>query len=83
MPSEINKVRIVVDISGGAIHGVMAGQPVEIVFVSGDPDDLDDDQYQRGFLTPEGKRVALWMDGDDHGDHPDVVEHYFREYMKP
>lgn len=77
-------VRVVVDITGGAIQAVYAGQAVEIVFVSSDLDDIDDEQAASDFRSIDDTRVALWMDGSDSGNGADseVVDHYFRQYSK-
>ena len=78
-------VRVVVDITGGAIHAVYADQAVEIVFVSHHHDDVDDEQAASGFRSIEGEPVALWMDGSDtdNGADSEVVDHYFGQYAKP
>lgn len=77
-------VRVVVDITGGAIHAVYAGQPVEIVFVSHDRDDIDGEQDASDFRSMQGEQVALWMDGSDsdNGADSEVVDHYFGQYTK-
>ncbi|MFP3852402.1 hypothetical protein [Pseudomonas sp. W5-01] len=77
-------VRIVVDVTGGAIHAVYADQPVEIVFVSHDGDDIDDEQATANFRSIQGEQVALWMDGSDsdNGADSEVVTHYFDQYAK-
>ena len=77
-------VRIVVDVTGGAIHAVYAEQPVEIVFVSHNRDDIDDHQVAADFRSIQGESVALWMDGSDsdNGADSEVVAHYFDQYAK-
>lgn len=73
--------RIVVDITGGAIHAVYAGQPVEVVFISHDADDIEQDAP--GYRSPDDKPVALWKAYSDveHADSDaEVVDHYFGQY---
>lgn len=79
-----SSVRVVVDISGGAIHAVYADQPVTIVFVSHDSDEIDDEQAACDFRSLQGEPVALWMDGSDsdNGADAEVVDHYFQQYAK-
>lgn len=75
-----NAIRIVVDITGGAIHAVYAGQPVEIVFISHDGDEIQDQQGDgKTYKGIDGEEVAIWMDGCDV-DESKVVEHFFNEY---
>lgn len=52
--------RVVVDMTGGAIHAVYAEQPIDIAFISHDPDDLDDHQAALGHVAPDGHPVAIW-----------------------
>lgn len=83
-------VRVVVDITRGAIHEVYATQPVDIVFLSTDEDDIDEAQSDSGYRTPNGEPVALWMQGynasrcepgevEGNAEH---LEHYFEEYTR-
>jgi hypothetical protein len=68
-------VRLVVDISGGAIHGTYAGLPVEIIFVSSDSDDIECADHV--VADEEGKDTAVWLHFAD-GDQT-VVDHFFTQ----
>jgi hypothetical protein len=83
MSAPTNKLRIVVDFTGGVVHAVYAGQPVEVIFVSSDKEDIDDEyQEEMGFVDPQGKRVALLVRESEAGDNSGVVEHFFAQQQK-
>lgn len=83
-------VRVVVDITRGAIHEVYATQPVDIVFLSTDEDDIDESQSDNGYRTPNEEPVALWMQGYNASNvepgevaaNAEHLEHYFFEYTR-
>ena len=82
-PAEAQKpVQVVVDISGGAIHGVYAKQPVDIVFLSHDKHDLDEYHLGQGYLSLDNEPVALFSDHVEGEGQPEVVDHYFAEHAK-
>lgn len=69
------RVRLVVDICGGAIQGTYAGLPVEIIFVSSDSDDIECADHV--VTDEEGKDTAVWLHFAD-GDQS-VVDHFFTQ----
>lgn len=76
-------LRVVVDISGGGIHAVSCRQPVEIVFVSHERDDLDEGQAVYGFVNEDGHAVALWQMASDASEQDGAtVRHYFDQWAK-
>lgn len=79
--TEQQPVRVVVDISGGAIHGVYADRPVTIYFKSDDPDDvaqllrdLDESETDKDM---EGEPIASWV--RDAEIFSDIVDHYHNQ----
>lgn len=83
VPADDQKtVQVVVDISGGAIHGVYAKQPVVIVFLSHDKHDLDEYQEGQGYLSLDNEPVALFSNHVEGKGQPEVVDHYFAEHAK-
>lgn len=77
-------VRIVADISGGAIHGTYADRPAVVLYKSDDPDDIMD------FEACSGGDSLLKSMGDGHVAHwvkeaelfSDIVDHYHNQ-VKP
>ena len=77
-------VRIVADISGGAIHGTYADRPAVVLYKSDDPDDVMD------FEATHGEHSLLKSMGDGHVAHwvkeaelfSDIVDHYHNQ-VKP
>ena len=83
VPADDQKpVQVVVDISGGSIHGVYAKQPVDIVFLSHDKHDLDEYQEGQGYLSLDNEPVALFSNHVEGKGQPEVVDHYFAEHAK-
>ena len=83
VPTEAQKpLQIVVDNSGGCIHGVYAKVPVDIVFLSHDKHDLDEYQLEQGYLSLDNEPVALFSQHVEGGGQPEVVDHYFAEHAK-
>lgn len=76
-------IRAVVNLTGGAIHEVLCEQALEIVFLSHDDDDIDDEQQVQGYKSIAGDPVALWkQESTEHepGFGAKYVEHYFDEF---
>lgn len=79
----LEPVRIVADISGGALHGTYADRPAVVLYKSDDSDDLTD------FKATEENATMLSM-GDDEVAHlvheaeifSDIVDHYHNQ-VKP
>lgn len=76
-------IKVVVDISGGALHGVYAEVPVSVLFISDDADDiasqqeeLSDDEMRR---DTSGNLVASWIQASDGGQDAEMVRHYFEQ----
>lgn len=77
-------VRIVADISGGAIHGTYADRPAVVLYKSDDPDDVMD------FEATHGEHSLLKSMGDGHVAHwvkeaelfSDIVDHHHNQ-VKP
>lgn len=77
-------VRIVADISGGAIHGTYADRPAVVLYKSDDPDDVMD------FEATHGEHSLLKSMGDGHVAQwvkeaelfSDIVDHYHGQ-VKP
>lgn len=74
-------LRVVVDITGGAIHAVYCGKPVDVVFISSDRDDIGEGEGMKDYVDPDGDAVALWTSGSQGDDH-DIVDHYFAQSEK-
>lgn len=72
-------VRLVADVTGGALHGIYAERPAEVAFVSHHRDDLDDEQLQEGYAATDGEPVAMWLQHSTGGERT-VVDHYFHEF---
>ncbi|OCX57148.1 hypothetical protein [Stutzerimonas stutzeri] len=75
-------VRIVVDITGGAIHGVESDRPAQILFVSNDSDDVQD--FDAPCLVPPSENMedphAWWMREAELDGF--IVDHYHNQ-VKP
>jgi len=76
-------IKVVADISGGALHGVYAEVPVEVLFISDDGDDiasqmeeLSDYEMRR---DTGGNLVASWVQASDGGQDAEMVQHYFEQ----
>ncbi len=74
-------VRIVADISGGAIHGTYADRPAIVLYKSDDPDDVlaqeenvSDDEMLKDM---DGQNVAAWTHEAEL--FSDIVDHYHRQ----
>ncbi|MFK3607881.1 hypothetical protein A7D21_33510 [Pseudomonas sp. AP19] len=74
-------VRLVADVTGGALHGIYAERPAVVAFISHHRDDLDDEQVQEGYIATNGQPVAMWLQ-DSTGGEKIVVDHYFTELKK-
>lgn len=74
-------VRLVADVTGGALHGIYAERPAVVAFISHHRDDLDDEQVQEGYTATNGQPVAMWLQ-DSTGGEKIVVDHYFTELKK-
>lgn len=87
--SEINSklgelpIKVVADVSGGALHGVYAELPVEVLFISDDADDissqqeeLSDDEMRR---DTDGNLIASWAQASEGGGDAEMVHHYFEQ----
>jgi len=80
----LTPVRIVADISGGALHGTYADRPAVVLYKSDDPDDVMD------FEATHGEHSLLKSMGDGHVAHwvkeaelfSDIVDHY-HEQVRP
>ena len=76
-------IRVVADISGGALHGVYAEVPVEVIFISDDADDVSaqEDSLGEGGLhrDPNGNLIASWYLASDGGTDAEMVQHYFNQ----
>ncbi|MBU0801639.1 MAG: hypothetical protein KKA05_11655 [Alphaproteobacteria bacterium] len=72
-------VRIVVDISGGAIHGVESDRPASILFISNDSDDVHG--FDEGCLVPTSENMedphAWWLREAELDGH--IVDHYHNQ----
>lgn len=75
-------VRIVADISGGAIHGVESDRPAQILFISNDSDDVQD--FDEACLVPPSENMddphAWWMREAELDGF--IVDHYHNQ-VKP
>ncbi len=76
-------IRVVADISGGALHGVYAEVPVRVLFISDDGEDiasqmeeLNDDEMRK---DTDGRLVASWLQASGGGADAEVVQHYFEQ----
>lgn len=74
-------VRLVADVTGGALHGIYAERPAEVAFISHHRDDLDEEQVREGYTATNGQPVAMWLQ-DSNGGEKIVVDHYFTELKK-
>lgn len=74
-------VRLVADVTGGALHGIYAERPAEVAFISHHRDDLDEEQAREGYTATNGQPVAMWLQ-DSTGGEKIVVDHYFTELKK-
>ncbi len=74
-------IRLVADVTGGALHGIYAERPAEVAFISHHRDDLDEEQVQEGYTATNGQPVAMWLQ-DSTGGEGIVVDHYFTELKK-
>lgn len=76
-------VRIVADISGGALHGTYADRPAVVLYKSDEPDDVlaqerfSDDEMVKGM---GGENVAAWVQEAEL--FSDIVDHYHNQ-VKP
>lgn len=77
-------VRIVADISGGALHGTYADRPAVVFYKSDDPDDVlaqegrySDDEMMKDM---DGQNVAAWTHEAEL--FSDIVDHYHNQ-LKP
>lgn len=87
--SELNDIKedlplkVVADISGGALHGVYATVPTEVLFISSDEDDIsaqreelnDDEMY----VDTDGQMIAGWVKTSMGGQDADAVDHFFSQ----
>lgn len=74
-------IRLVADVTGGALHGIYAERPAEVAFISHHRDDLDEEQVREGYTATNGQPVAMWLQ-DSTGGEKIVVDHYFTELKK-
>lgn len=74
-------IRLVADVTGGALHGIYAERPAEVAFISHHRDDLDEEQVREGYTATNGQPVAMWLQ-DSTGGEKIVVDHYFTEFKK-
>ncbi|WP_116894582.1 MULTISPECIES: hypothetical protein [Pseudomonas syringae group] len=74
-------IRLVADVTGGALHGIYAERPAEVAFISHHRDDLDEEQVREGYTATNGQPVAMWLQ-DSTGGEKIVVDHYFTELNK-
>jgi hypothetical protein len=68
---------IVVDLTGGALHAVYATQPIEVVMISHDSDDIAracDGEPEHLALAVDGKAVYLSRQSSEID--ADIVAHY-------
>lgn len=76
-------LRVVVHLSSGGLDSVSCAQPVEIVFVSHERDDLDDEQAAMGYVNELGQAVALrQLASEASEDDGATVRHYFDQWAK-
>jgi hypothetical protein len=71
---------IVIDLSGGVVHVAYATEPVNVIVISHDKEDILEDDERRGTRAPDGNAVAVW--GSSVVIDPDVIEHYTKESLK-
>lgn len=76
-------VKVVADISGGALHGVYAEVPVRVLFISDDADDVSAMEENLGedglHRDTNGNLVASWYLASNGGADAEVVQHYFEQ----
>lgn len=74
-------IKVVADISGGALHGVYAEVPVEVIFISDDDDDVSAQEETLGedglHRDTNGNLIASWYLASDGGADAELVRHYF------
>lgn len=75
-------VKVVADVSGGAIHAVYAEVPVEVLFISDDLDDIhaQEEGLEDGedLLVDEDRNaVASWRQTSDGGQDSEFIHHFF------
>ena len=91
VPSEVlsegwkpaSPIRVVADVSGGALYGVYAEVPVRVLFISDDADDvsaLEESLGEDGLhRDPNGNLIASWCLASDGGKDAEMVQHYFEQ----
>lgn len=76
-------IRVVADVSGGALHGVYAEVPVRVLFISDDADDVSAMEENLGedglHRDTNGNLVASWYLASNGGADAEVVQHYFEQ----
>lgn len=76
-------VKVVADISGGALYGVYAEVPVRVLFISDDADDVSAMEENLGedglHRDPNGKPIASWYLASNGGADAEMVQHYFEQ----
>ena len=76
-------IRVVADISGGALYGVYAEVPVRVLFISDDADDISSQQEELSddemLRDPNGNLIASWCLASDGGTDAEMVQHYFEQ----
>ena len=76
-------IKVVADISGGALYGVYAEVPVRVLFISDDADDVSAMEENLGedglHRDPNGKPIASWYLASNGGADAEVVQHYFEQ----
>lgn len=76
-------IKVVADVSGGALYGVYAEVPVRVLFISDDADDvsaLEESLGEDGLhRDPNGNLIASWCLASDGGTDAEMVQHYFEQ----
>ena len=76
-------IRVVADISGGALYGVYAEVPVRVLFISDDADDVSAMEENLGedglHRDTNGNLVASWYLASNGGADAEMVQHYFEQ----
>lgn len=91
VPSEVlsegwkpaSPIKVVADISGGALYGVYAEVPVRVLFISDDADDISSQQEHLSdnemLRDTYGNIVASWMQTSEGGQDAEMVQRYFEQ----
>lgn len=76
--------RLVINVTGGAIHAVTADGPVDVLFISNEGDDVHN--FDEPCLVPVSQDMAdphaYWRWGTEGGSaevSPEVIDHFFEQ----